>query len=652
MSPLNVTRKLFVFAAFLTASMIASGQAVGDYQTRYTGTINWTTASNWLRCVTAGTWTGATSTSYPGQAAGAGIVNILNNTTVQVAANVPNSIGALSINGGGNDSYVTFTGAFSLTVTGQTYLNSNSDGDEKAVRVDAGIFTTGSVSASSNGDTRDAYIRISTGTVTVTGNITLNASSVRTYIRFTGAGSLYAGGSITGGNITSAIDGGSTAPTSGTIIYNGTSSQTLGSYTYYNMTVNNSAGVSLPGNITVNNTLTMTQGNINAGANTLSVTGTLAYTAGTMIGRMQRTLTATGTEYLYPVGTAASYNPLKITFTNLSAGTLTINYQAADIGTSGLPLDDSGNWIHDRCTSGYWTLSAGTLTSSDYSAKLNYNGFTGVDSYSRILKRTNGGSLALQGTHDNVSGSEISRTGLNGISTTSTDLAVGRSFVRITSQPADIMGCGNVSFTVAATGTAPLTYTWQEDNGGGFVNLTDGGFYSGTTTATLTLTGAPGSMNGYRYRCLVTAASTYTATSNAATYTVTVLTFGYQYYMDVTLDQASGTADLTDFPALVSFTSLPLRTTANGGHVYNASGYDIIFTDQSGNKLDHQIESYNAATGQYIAWVRIPVLSNTAVTTIRMLYGNPVVTSNPSIASVWVSSYKGVWHLNGTGFTR
>lgn len=643
----KIIQALFI-QTLLSIPLLISGQAVGDYRTNATGSWNWNTTANWQRW-NGSAWVGAAS--YPGQNAGAGTVNILDNTTVEVAANVPNSIGALNINGGGNDSYVTFTGAFSLTVTGQTYLNSNNNNDEKSVLVDAGTFTTGSVSANSSGDSRDAYIRISTGSVTVTGNISLNASSLRTYILFTGDGSLYAGGSISGGNITSTPNGGNNAPTSGTVIFNGTSSQALGNYTYYNMTVNNSAGVTLPGNITVNNTLTMTQGNINAGANTLSVGGTLAYTAGTMIGRLQRTLTATGTEFLFPVGTASSYNPLKLSFTNLTAGTLTVRYQAADIGTSGLPLDDSGNWIHDRYTTGYWTLTAGTLASTDYSVKLNYNGFTGIDSYSRILKRTNGGNLAIQGTHDNVSGTEISRSGLNGISTTATDLAIGRSYVRITTQPSDVMGCGNPSFSVVASGTAPLTYRWQQDNGGGFVNLSDGGIYSGTTTATLTLTGAPGSMNGYRYRCLVTAASTYTATSNAATYTVAVLTFGYQYYMNVTLDQASGTADLTDFPALVSFTSALLRTTANGGHVSNASGYDIIFTDQSGNKLDHEIEYYNASTGQYTAWVRIPVLSCTSTTSIRILYGNPSVTTNPSLTSVWVSSYKGVWHLNGTGFT-
>ena len=71
-----------------------------------------------------------------------------------------------------------------MRVTGQTYLRSNSNNDEKSVLVDAGVFRTGSVNANSNGDTQDAYIRISTGTVTVDGNVALNGTAVRTYIRF------------------------------------------------------------------------------------------------------------------------------------------------------------------------------------------------------------------------------------------------------------------------------------------------------------------------------------------------------------------------------------------------------------------------------------------------------------------------------------
>jgi hypothetical protein len=122
-SHLNVIRRISVVSLFLTTSVIALGQAVGDYRTNATGTWNWNTAANWQRCVTAGTWVGATNTTYPGQNPGAGTVNILNNTIVTVSASVPNSIGALRINGGANNSYIQFNAGFSLTVTGQTYLN-------------------------------------------------------------------------------------------------------------------------------------------------------------------------------------------------------------------------------------------------------------------------------------------------------------------------------------------------------------------------------------------------------------------------------------------------------------------------------------------------------------------------------------------------
>ncbi|MDO9257184.1 MAG: hypothetical protein Q7U54_16815, partial [Bacteroidales bacterium] len=64
---------ILVIAVLLVLTGISKlgwGQTVGDYQTRVTGTWNWNTVANWQRCVTNGTWTGATSTSYPGQNAG------------------------------------------------------------------------------------------------------------------------------------------------------------------------------------------------------------------------------------------------------------------------------------------------------------------------------------------------------------------------------------------------------------------------------------------------------------------------------------------------------------------------------------------------------------------------------------------------------
>jgi hypothetical protein len=60
------------------------------------------------------------------------------------------------------------------------------------------------------------------------------------------------------------------------------------------------------------------------------------------------------------------------------------------------------------------------------------------------------------------------------------------------------------TFSVVATGNTQLAYQWQEDKGTGFANVANGGVYSGTNTATLTLTNVPLTFNGYKYRCVVT----------------------------------------------------------------------------------------------------------------------------------------------------
>jgi hypothetical protein len=77
---------------------------------------------------------------------------------------------------------------------------------------------------------------------------------------------------------------------------------------------------------------------------------------------------------------------------------------------------------------------------------------------------------------------------------------------------------------------------------------------------------------------------------------------------------------------------------------------DILFTAGDGaTKLDHELERYNAATGEVIAWVRIPSLSNTTDTALYVYYGNAGAANQQNPTGVWDSSYKGIWHLsNGT----
>ncbi len=81
------------------------------------------------------------------------------------------------------------------------------------------------------------------------------------------------------------------------------------------------------------------------------------------------------------------------------------------------------------------------------------------------------------------------------------------SLATISQQPADAtINAGNsASFTLTAGGFPAPTYRWQRQPGGttGFVDLTDNGSYSGTTSATLTITATTVAMLGDQFRCVV-----------------------------------------------------------------------------------------------------------------------------------------------------
>lgn len=123
--------------------------------------------------------------------------------------------------------------------------------------------------------------------------------------------------------------------------------------------------------------------------------------------------------------------------------------------------------------------------------------------------------------------------------------------------------------------------------------------------------------------------------------------YSYSYKKRITIDNSKveGSSDLEDFPVLISLTDTDLRTTGNGGNVENVQGYDIRFTYANGvTWLDHDLEYYVATTGEYVAWVRIPVLSYDEDTEIDMYYGNASVASDPSVSTTWVD-YHAVYHL-------
>lgn len=81
------------------------------------------------------------------------------------------------------------------------------------------------------------------------------------------------------------------------------------------------------------------------------------------------------------------------------------------------------------------------------------------------------------------------------------------------------------SFTATATGTAPVALQWYGsfDGGNTWQELVDGQVYSGTSTGTLTITGAPTGWSGFEYECKATN-SAGTTTSNVVTLTINAAT--------------------------------------------------------------------------------------------------------------------------------
>jgi hypothetical protein len=145
-------------------------------------------------------------------------------------------------------------------------------------------------------------------------------------------------------------------------------------------------------------------------------------------------------------------------------------------------------------------------------------------------------------------------------------------------------------------------------------------------------------------------------------------------YASITIDntKVSGSSNHTDFPVLISGifdgtgSEPDLRTAANGGNIQNtasggASGSVTVPADlefwsdnaASGTQYDHEIVDYDAATGELIAFVRVPTLQYSADTTFYMHYNDSgVTTSQENVTGVWKSEYKGVWHLQEASSTR
>ena len=115
-------------------------------------------------------------------------------------------------------------------------------------------------------------------------------------------------------------------------------------------------------------------------------------------------------------------------------------------------------------------------------------------------------------------------------------------------------------------------------------------------------------------------------------------TWGFRKKITINKSQVAG--ELQNFPVLVSITDTNLITGAQ------TDGDDLVFTDSTGKKLSHEIESYTSGTGALIAWVKLPNLTQAKDTEIYLYYGNATATSQQDKMNVWDGNYKMVQHMN------
>jgi hypothetical protein len=461
--------------------------------------------------------------------------------------------------------------------------------------------------------------RLTTNPLTVTSNVTiatgvLNANNLN----------LTLGGTWT--------NNATFTPGTGTVIFNGSAAQTLtGSVvtTFNNLTISNTSGsgVTLGLNTNVSGTLNFTSGVITTGANRVIInaggTVTGAGTGKFVNGFLQKNVaTGTNVSRIFEVGFGTSdYLPVTTLFANVSvAGNLTakvFNGDHPNIATS--CIDDL------RSVNRYWQLTNAGITFTNYSATCNFIGVgsdadAGSTPANYFMSLYNGSTWTML-TQGATGATSNQATGITVIG----QLQIGeKRGPSITTQPSSITVCnGNPAvFSVVASGSG-LTYQWQINTGSGFTNLTNGGIYSGVTTATLNISACTTGMNGYLYRCVVSSSICGGSTnSNSATLTVNAATGAS---ITITASPSNNICAGTN----VTFTATVVNGGATPTYQWKLNGTNVgtSSTTYSNSSLANG-DMVQCVLTSSASCVPGPVTSNSITMTV-----NPIVTASISISA-------------------
>jgi len=222
----------------------------------------------------------------------------------------------------------------------------------------AGNWVTGAVPGSTN----DVSIPAAgvTNEPTISTAVTLASITEATgrTLTVSSAGNLAVTGACTvngTANIAGTASCGSVAGT-GTVNFTGTAVQNVPGGTYQNLGVTNAAGINLSASVTVNGVLNLGGGDLNTGANVLTIgtTGTVTRTSGAVIGPVQKLFGGPGA-FTYPVGTAGAFSPVDANVT-AGAGQLTVTAKTGTAPATTPPL------VPANTLQRYWDLNGSGIT--------------------------------------------------------------------------------------------------------------------------------------------------------------------------------------------------------------------------------------------------------------------------------------------------
>ena len=324
------TRTLLAIAAILVMIAVPMSRAHADACT-FTSVANgnWNNPATWSASGTA-------CGTYPGESFAGDAVVISSGHVVTVNVSPANAIASLTFpSGNAADTTVSIGSGITLNVSGTVTIpraQANPGNIQNTLAVGAGNLHAASIAFTNGGGAPRHRLTISTGTATVTGDVTKSgAGGASATITFTGAGLLKLGGAfLTSG--TGALNAGT-----GTVEYDKAGAQTVGDFTYYNLKLSGSGVKTMAGAVAVGN-------NLNVGAGTTLDTG------------------PTGTSTLAVTGNTTVNGTLKLdnTGTKTFTGNVAVNSGATWNETGAASIDYGGNLQNG----GTYTANSGVHTFS------------------------------------------------------------------------------------------------------------------------------------------------------------------------------------------------------------------------------------------------------------------------------------------------